>query len=250
MGRSRWHSGRVSQVSSKRTKSRWVLPAALVAALFLGACTSAVDGDPVAAPQSAELSSEPGTFPSEEIDVRERSVTAEDFPAAYTATEVPADKLAAVLADTAGFPVGGLVSPASCAPTPLPATSDEAVAVTATGAAANAGILSAITVLTDSPLSELEAQLEACGTYTTTNQGVTSTVTTTVLPPSPADAQESLAFRRVTVSGSMTQTMTALVGQNDGVRVYVTVMAPGTGPVPDGMALDELYTTALERSRG
>lgn len=239
-------------MSSKWIKPRCVVLMAMAAALFLGACTSAVDGDPIAAPQTAAPSSAsgPGAFPSEEIDVRDRSVTAADFPPGYNATEVSGDKLAAVLADTAGFPVGGLVTPASCAPTPLPASPDEAVALVATGAAANAGILSAITVLTDSPLSELQARLEACPTYTTTNQGVTATVTTTVLPPSPADSQESLAFRRVTVSGQMTQTMTALVAQNDGVRVYVTVMAPGSGPVPNGLALDELYTTAVDRSRG
>ncbi|PXW33636.1 UNVERIFIED_CONTAM: hypothetical protein DES50_102255 [Williamsia faeni] len=250
MAWSRWHSGLVSRVSSERFKPRWVQVVAVAAVLVVGGCTSAVDGDPVAAPSSAGPSTGPGTFPSVEVDVRERSVTAADFPAGYDATEVPAEDLAAVMADTAGYRVGSVVTPSTCAPTPLPATSDEAVALVAASAEANAGTLSAITVLTDSPLSELEAQLEACPTYTTTNQGATATVTTTVLPPSPAQSQESLAFRRVTMSGSMTQTMTALVAQNDGVRVYVTVMAPGSGPVPDGAALDELYTTAVERSRG
>lgn len=231
-------------------KPHWVVLVAMAAAVSVGGCTSAVSGDPVAAPVSAGSTTSPGAFPSQDVDVREKSVTAADFPPGYDATVVPSGDLAAVLADTAGFPVGSMVTPSTCAPTPLPATSDEAMALVATGAAANAGILSAITVLTDSPLSELEAQLEACPTYTTTGGGATATVTTTVLPPSPAQSQESLAFRRVTASGAMTQTMTGLVAQNDGVRVYVTVMAPGSGPVPDGAALDALYTTAVARSRG
>lgn len=75
-------------------------------------------------------------------------------------------------------------------------------------------------------------------------------MTTTILPPSPAESDESMAFRRVTVSGAMTQTMTALVAQNDGVRVYVTSLIAGPRPGSDGLALDELYTKAVSRSRG
>jgi hypothetical protein len=121
-----------------------------------------------------------------------------------------------------------------------------------TGSSANAGTLSAVSVLVDTPLTELETQIQACPAYTTDAVGATATVTTTILPPSPSPtpSAESIAFRRVTVSGAMTQTMTALVAQNDGVRVYVTYLVAGPRPVPDGMALDSLYTTAVSRSRG
>lgn len=217
----------------------------LAAVLVIGGCTTEVDGDPTAAPVTAV---NPNNF-NQSSDLRERSVTPADFPAGYSATEVAGGQLGALLGDTAGEAAGGTVDPPTCAPRQLPSDSGDAIAFVATGTGANAGALSAVTVLVDTPLAELQSDLERCPTYTTDTDGAKATVTTTVLPSSPAQSDESLAFRRVTSSGTMTQTMTALVGQNDGIRVYVTYVASGQRP-PDGMALDQLYTTALSRSRG
>jgi hypothetical protein len=227
---------------------RWRLPMlAVIAVLMVAGCTSSVDGNPTAATRTTSTSPDNS---SSMVDLRAKSVTAADFPAGYTPTEVADDQLGAVLADTAGIPVAGGVNPPNCAPRPLPDGSGEALAWVATGSGANAGTLSAVSVLVDTPLSELETQIQACPAYTTDAVGATATVTTTLLPPSPAQSEESIAFRRVTVSGAMTQTMTALVAQNGGVRVYVTYLAAGPRPVPDGVALDALYTTAVARSRG
>ncbi|MBA4025539.1 MAG: hypothetical protein C0482_24550 [Gordonia sp.] len=242
---SRWESGHVSRVFVERTGRRWIPVAVLAAVLAVGGCTAEVDGDPTAAPVT-EVSPHSS---DQSRDLRERSVAPADFPAGYSATEVTGGQLGAVLGDTAGVAAGGTVDPPTCAPRQLSSDSGDAIAFVATGAGANAGALSAVTVLVDTPLAELQADLERCPTYTTDTEGAKATVSTTVLPSSPAQSEESLAFRRVTSSGSMTQTMTALVGQNDGIRVYVTYVASGQRP-PDGMALDQLYTTALSRSRG
>lgn len=238
----RWDSGRVSRVLSKQAVRR-VAPVAFVAMVVLGGCTTVVDGDPSAATRS--------TAPTlnRTMDLRERSVTAADFPDGYAATEVTGGQLGAILGDTAGVPAGGTVDPATCAPQQLPSDSDDAVAFVATGPGVNAGVLTALTVLVDTPLSQLKSQIEQCPTYTTDVMGAPAIVTTTLLPPSPASADESLAFRRVTSSGGTSQTMTALVGQNDDIRVYVSTVASGQRP-PDGAALDQLYTTALTRSAG
>lgn len=219
--------------------------AMLAAVMVIGGCTTEVDGDPTAAPATA-------VYPNnsnQSIDLRERSVVPADFPPGYEATEVTGGQLGALLGDTAGVPLGGTVEPPSCSPQPLPSDPGDAVAVVANGTGADAGALTALTVLARSPLSTLKASLESCPSYTTDAFGATATVTTTVLPPAPTQSDESLAFRRVTSSGAMTQTMTALVAQNDGIRVYVTYVASGQRP-PDGMALDQLYTTAVSRSRG
>ncbi|WP_207839193.1 hypothetical protein [Williamsia soli] len=235
----------MSRVLVERTGRRWIPVAMLAAVLVIGGCTTEVDGDPTAAPVT-------GVSPNNSngsSDLRERSVAPADFPVGYSATEVTGGQLGALLGDTAGVAAGGTVDPPTCAPRQLPSDPGDATAFVATGTGANAGALSAVTVLVDTPLAELKADLTRCPTYTTDTEGAKATVTTTVLPSSPAQSEESLAFRRVTSSGAMTQTMTALVGQNDGIRVYVTYVASGQRP-PDGMALDQLYTTALARSRG
>lgn len=219
---------------------------AVVATVFLGGCTTEVDGEPSAATRSAQTA--PNSS-NQTIDIRERSVTPADFPGGYAASEVTGGQLGAIIGDTAGVPAGGTVDPPNCAPQQLPSEPQDAIAFVATGPGANAGVLTALTVLVDTPLAQLKSQIEQCPTYTTDVQGAVATVATTLLPASPAQSDESLAFRRVTTSGAMTQTMTALLSQNDGVRVYVTSVAAGQRP-PDGAALDQLYTTALTRSRG
>jgi hypothetical protein len=225
---------------------------ALVAAFVVAGCTSSIDGDPTAATRITSANPTPTSpdDPGSTVDLRAKSVTAADFPAGYTPTEVAQDQVGAVLADTAGIPVAGGVTPPTCAPRPLPDRSGEAIAWVATGSGANAGTLSAVSVLVSTPLAELTSHIQDCPAYRTDALGATATVTTTILPPSPAESDESIAFRRVTVSGAMTQTMTALVAQNDGVRVYVTYLAAGPRPVPDGVALDALYTKAVSRARG
>lgn len=235
----------MSWVFFERTGHRWIPVATVTAVMVIAGCTTEIDGDPTAAP--ATMVSPNNS--NQSADLREHSVTPADFPAGYTATEVTGGQLGALLADTAGVSADGTVDPPSCAPEQLPSDSGDALAFVATGAGANAGILTALSVLVDTPLSALEADLASCPSYTTDTMGAKATVTTTVLPPSPAQSDESLAFRRVTSSGAMTQTMTGLVGQNDGIRVYVTYVASGQRP-PDGMALDQLYTTAVTRSRG
>jgi hypothetical protein len=229
-----------------RSGRRWSSLLAMAAVVAVAGCTSAIDGEPTA----AQTTSVAPQNSSSSVDLAARSVTAADFPPGYTPTQVAADQLGAVLADTAGVPSAGTVDPPNCAPRPLPSRPGGALAWVATGTGPNSATLSAVSVLVDSPLADLKTQLQNCPAYTTDALGATATVTTTVLPPSPAESHESMAFRRVTVSGAMTQTMTALVAQNDGVRVYVTYLVAGTRPVSDGMALDELYTKAVARSRG
>lgn len=252
MACSRWHSGSgelgvgVSRMTGFRAGRRGLSLLAIVAVMAVAGCTSAVDGEPTAAPTG---SAEPQSS-SSSVDLASRSVTAADFPSGYSPTEVTGDQLGAVLADTAGLPTGGGVNPPNCAPRPLPSSAGQAMAWVATGAGPNAGTVSAVSVLMNSPLADLQTQIQNCPSYTTDAFGATATVTTTILPPSPAESDESMAFRRVTVSGAMTQTMTALVAQNDGIRVYVTSLVAGTRPGSDGLALDELYTKAVSRSRG
>ncbi|MDG9423019.1 hypothetical protein OLF92_11080, partial [Streptococcus pneumoniae] len=66
---------------------------------------------------------------------------------------------------------------------------------------------------------------------TVTANGVTTAVTTEILPPSPIDADKTMSLRRTVVSPKATagdQTMLTLIAQVGDVRVATTLMTFGS----------------------
>ncbi|WP_253663363.1 hypothetical protein [Williamsia maris] len=218
---------------------------ALCAMLTVAGCADGVDGDPVAASGAASGSSDGSSARLDRL-----SLTPSDFPASYPATRLRSEQAGQALADLSGHAPGTTVTPSECEPPQIPSGDGESVVLV--GMSSTGGALTVVTTTSQTPLSDLADQIRRCGSYTTDIGGVTAQVSTEVLPPSPIDSPQSLAYRRVVRSGqspvTLTQSTTVLAAQNDGVRVFASYLS-FSGSRPDGAALDAIFTKAVQRSR-
>jgi len=110
--------------------------------------------------------------------------------------------------------------------------------------------LTVTVVRTDRPLSSRRDQLLRCSSFTATAGEVVTTVETTLLPPPPVDAKDSLAGE-VTVrrSDDPQVRLLTLVAQIDDIRVTAALMNDDLVAEPDTAALDTLFTAAVLRVR-
>lgn len=220
-------------------RARLLVAAVLVGGVVAG-CAQSVDGEPVAAPSSSATA-----------DLDRLAISPSEFPAGYPATRLSSTQAADVLADLSGRPNGGSVTPSSCLPPPLVADLGSTIVVT--GQSTTGGNLTVVLTRAQTPLADIADAIARCGSYTVDMGAVRSTVRADILPPAPVDTQQSLAFRRTSTSGrapvTVAQTTTVLAAQNDGIRVYAAFVS-FSGARVDGTALDQVFTTAVERSRG
>lgn len=211
------------------------IPAGTTTSGVPGASTTTTSG-------TAGSSSAPAT------PVAALSLTPADFPSGYTATAVPPRDLPNVLTDIAGSASNGTtVTPSGCAPAALPSDPADASVLVAT---TEAGTLTVATVRVAGDLTQ--HAVNPCSHYTINELGAIAKVSTTMLPPSPVESDASVAFRRVRNTGSganLKQTTTLLVAQNGPIRVYATYLAFGDHKL-DGQALDQVFTKAVQKSRG
>jgi hypothetical protein len=214
--------------------------AAVLAVGVVAGCAQSIDGAPVAAPSSASTA-----------DLDRLAITPDEFPTGYPATRLPSTQAADVLADLSGRPNGGTVTPSSCEPPALAADLGSTIVVT--GQSQAGGNLTVVLTRAQSALAEIGDAVTRCGSYTVDMGAIRSTVRAETLPPSPIDSQQSLAFRRTSTSGrapvTVAQVTTVLAAQNDGIRVYAAYVSFSGGRI-DGAALDQVFTTAVQRSRG
>lgn len=249
----RWHSCDVIFVPRppgvRRVRRTWrpalgACALALCAVTAAAGCADGVDGAPVAASGASSGSS----AASARLD--RLSLTPSDFPASYPATRLRSGQAGQALADLSGHAPGTTVTPAACEPPQIPSGDGESVVLV--GMSDTGGSLTVVTTTSQTPLSDLADQIRRCASYTTDIGGVTAQVSAEVLPPSPVDSEQSLAFRRVVRSGqsptTLTQSTTVLVAQNDGVRVFASYLS-FSGGRPDGAALDAIFTKAVQKSR-
>lgn len=176
-------------------------------------------------------------------------LTPADFPAKYEALVLPDDAVEQATSDLDGIPAGATVDPAGCKPPPQEFGPDAAALIVGTDNAARATI-SVELARVDRPLATREAELEQCPEVTTTRNGATATVTTTMLPAPPLNADDTMAIRQTVTSGNadqkVTQSMLRLVAQVDDVRISATHMSFGDA-APDSAALDQLFTEAVQK---
>jgi hypothetical protein len=153
------------------------------------------------------------------------------------------------LQDVDGVAAGSVVTPPECAPSPM------AVENTAAAQGIDSQTATSLIVAVTRPASPLQAradQLTACPTFTTLRDGDTSTVTVTVLPAPPIDADGAYAADQTItseVSGSTRRSLT-LAAQVHDVRVSATWLhegESGSAPdvAPDTQVLDALFTAAV-----
>ncbi|GAB2672425.1 hypothetical protein GCM10027169_37880 [Gordonia jinhuaensis] len=242
-------------MSSLRCARRLWLPFALVVAIApAAACERQVSGSAVAggadltvvgSTGSAAPSDDPGS------GLQSRSLRVDEFPAGYSAAQIPAAQAPNLLNDLTGARPGATTAPAGCLPDSLDPT--KAVVLDALSPSGDAH-LSVVTATVDSPLATVADQARRCPRYTVTSGSTRTSVVTTMLPPAPVTSQESIALRReVHQLSAPTQpvtTSTILIAQNNGIRVYAAYVGTGASATPDGQALDEVFTKAVKRSRG
>jgi hypothetical protein len=154
-----------------------------------------------------------------------------------------------VLQDVDGVAAGSVVTPPECAPPPL------APQHTAAVQGMDSQNASSLIVTVTRPVTPLRAradQLTACPSYTAVQGEDISTVTATVLPAPPVDADDTYAVDQTVTAestGLMSRTLT-LAAQIGDTRVSATWLHDGTAEAtPDTHALDSLFTAAVLKVR-
>jgi hypothetical protein len=213
--------------------------ALVMATALLAGCTRVILGTmhPVA----------PGDQPTP-IPVADLLIERERFPARYPAAVLDGTAVYRVLQDIDGVPGGSAVTPPECAPPPF----------TPQHTAAAQGIdsqeVSSLIVAVTSPAPPLHTRIEqltACPSFTAVSGPDTTSVTATLLPPPPVDADDSYAVDQTITSqsGSKRRTLT-LVAQVAEVRLSATWLHDGTTETtPDSQSLDTLFTDAVLKLR-
>ena len=213
--------------------------ALLVAAALLGGCTRVIVGttQPVA----------PGDEPAP-IPLADLLIEPERFPARYPAAVLDPTAISRVLQDVDGVPDGSVVTPPVCAPPPI------APHHSAAAQGSDSQDASSLIVAVTRPAAPLRArveQLTACPSFTAVIGPDTSTVTTTLLPAPPVDADDSYAVDQTVTaqSGSVRRTLT-LVAQIGDVQLSATWLQDGTPEItPDSQSLDTLFTDSVLKVR-
>ncbi|MUM23886.1 hypothetical protein FZI91_19580 [Mycobacterium sp. CBMA271] len=212
------------------------------------ACTRAVDGSATAGSSGASVPVTTSTTlraPTGPVGPLLLSPT--EFPPQYSATTLSPDAARMALRDIRGVPEAATVTPAACAPAPLPATlQDVAVAV-----GANESDESTITVAVlrvPQPLAAYKTQVERCASFTFTGADqIQGAVTASQAVAPPINADDSVAVNQ-TVSpagaGSGTQTTLSLIAQIGDIRILATYMT-FQGTEPDAVLLDQAFTAAV-----
>ena len=126
-------------------------------------------------------------------------LTPEEFPEPFGAVVLPPQAVPMAAPDLVGVPRGATVDPSECEPPEQDYGPNGTVMAVGTDNATRATISVELTKV-DAPLDELEAQTRQCPSMTVTANGVTTTVTTEILPPSPIDADKTMSLRRTVVS--------------------------------------------------
>ncbi|MGF7124940.1 MULTISPECIES: sensor domain-containing protein [unclassified Rhodococcus (in: high G+C Gram-positive bacteria)] len=219
--------------------SQWKRIAAAVllgSAVLLTGCSEAVTGTPLS-DESVAADARP---------LGDLLLDPAAFPPQYPAVVLPPQAVSQAAPDLTGIAPGAKVEPAGCKP-PVQDYGPDGTAMVVGTDNANRSTITIELIRVATPLVELGAQLSECPEVTATRNGVDSVVRTTLTPPPPIDADDTLALRRSVSSGqgdqAVTQSMLTLIAQVDDVRVQATFMSFGADA--DTAALDELFTAAV-----
>ncbi|MBY6541034.1 sensor domain-containing protein [Rhodococcus sp. BP-349] len=238
---------------------------ALAAAVLAGCGGSTVSGTPEVGgpPPSAAPSSAPGsssTTPSSTPSSTSASPDAagslsallldpSTFTAPYQAVVLPPQAVAQAAQDLDGIAADASVEPAGCKPEARSSDPDSTALLVATDPE-NRATISIELSRVDTTLEDRKALWEQCSEVEATSSGVTSLVTTDIVPPPPIGADDTLALRRTVTSGGqageVTQSMLSLLAQVDDVRVTATYMSFGE-LTPDSATLDRTFTAAVQK---
>jgi hypothetical protein len=211
--------------------------ALLVVAALLPGCTRVIVG-----------TVQPGADDHAPVPVVDLLIEPERFPARYPAAVIDETAVSRVLQDIDGVPGGSVVTPPQCAPAPL------APHHTAAAQGIDSDDASSLIVAVTSPAPPLHTrveQLTECPSFTAVRGADTTSLTATLLPAPPVDAEDSYAVdQTVTLPSGAMRRMLTLVAQVGEVRLSATWLYDGDpGVAPDTQALDTLFTDAVLKVR-
>ncbi|MGX9791057.1 hypothetical protein [Mycobacterium sp. MMS18-G62] len=215
-----------------------------VAVVLVGGCTRVLAG--TAHPVTPFADPTP-------VPVGDLLIEPDRFPAGYPAAVLDGSAVYRVLQDVDGVPAGSVVTPPECAPPPLAAQQTAAVQGIDSE---NASSLIVTVTRPAAPLRARAEQLTACPSFTAVRGEDISTVTSTMLPAPPLDADDTYAVdqtAKADSTGSMCRTLT-LAAQIGDIRVSATWLHEETAEAtpdvaPDTHALDILFTDAVLKVR-
>lgn len=227
------------------TLSRSSRVCALIATMALvGGCTRILAG--TAHPVTPAAEPRP-------VPVPDLLIEPDRFPAEYPAAVLDGTAVYRALQDVDGVSAGSVVTPPECAP---PALTPQHTAAVQGMDSQNASSLIVTVTRPVTPLRARADQLIACPSFTAVQGEDISTVTATVLPAPPVDADDTYAVDQTVTAestGLMSRTLT-LSAQIGDTRVSATWLHDGTAEstpdiAPDTHALDSLFTEAVLKVR-
>jgi hypothetical protein len=217
----------------------------LVAAVTLvGGCTRVLAG--AAHPVTPTAGPKPVPLPDLLIEP-------DGFPSGYPAAVLDGTAVYRALQDVEGVPAGSVVTPPECLPLPL---APQQTAAAQGMDSENASSLLVTVTRPAGPLRDRAEQLTACPSLTAVHGEDISTITATLLPVPPVDADDTYAVDQTVTAestGLMSRTLT-LAAQIGDIRVSATWLHDATAEAtpdiaPDTHALDTLFTDAVLKVR-
>jgi hypothetical protein len=209
--------------------------ALLAVTAFLGGCARVTPG--TAEPMRAE---------DPPVPVADLLIGPDRFPVGYPGVVLDATAVYRALQDIDGVPRGSVVTPGACAPVPL------APEHTAAAQGTDTGTFSVLLVTVNRPAPPLSArmdQLRGCPSFNFGYGGDVSTVTVSLLPAPPVDADDRGAIDQTVTSVDLVRRTLTFLAQIGDTRVSATWLQVGPSGDPDTASLDAVFSDAVLKVR-
>ncbi len=190
-----------------------------------------------------------GGSPARPVVLADVLIAPQRFPGDYRAAVLGPAEVKRAIRELDAVRPGAVVTPPECAP-PAPGRSPgDAVAVQGTDPATDSA-LTVVVSRADAVLRTRLDQVTGCPSFTATTGALSTSVTTTLLPAPPVDAEDSYAVQQTASDpAGDSRRSVALVGQIEDVRVTAAWTSTSPDAEPDTNNLDSLFTDAVLKVR-
>jgi hypothetical protein len=211
--------------------------AVFLVTVLLAGCSRVIVG----APQPSAAGGEGPLIP-----IADLLIAPDRFPAHYPAAVLDDTAVYRALQDIDGVLVGSVVTPRDCAP-PALAQGDTAAAEGIDSATASSLIV--MVTRPAPPLRHRVDQLRACPSFAAGHGEAASTVSVTLLPAPPVDADDTYAADQTVKTTDSVRRSLTLAAQIGETRVTATWLQDPAIDDPDTASLDTLFRDAVLKVR-
>ncbi|MGZ5392565.1 MAG: hypothetical protein ACXWD3_12170 [Mycobacterium sp.] len=211
--------------------------ALLMAAVLLAACSRVMVGTT----RAAEAGDEKPPVP-----IAELLVDPSRFPPQYRAAVLDDSAVDRALQDIDGVPTGSVVTPVECTPPAL--WHSQTVAVEGVDSATSSRLIVVVTRPAP-PLTDRLDQLRGCPTSDVGQGEDAATVSVTVLPAPPVDADDTYAVEQTVTSPDSESTTLTFAAQVGDARVSATWLQDPAVDEADTSSLDAVFRDAVVKLR-